>query len=674
MKIKKTVKYHLRFQIIPSKNVAKDAEALARFCQLHGIEEVALIFAAEEWNDGLLSRNQEDLWFDTVKTAKKVLEKAGVRASLNPWTTVLHGARGRIFPPDRHFEPMVSPSGEISKAVASFADKKWRKYVYDLYGRFAELGFRVLWIEDDFRFHNHGPLTWGGGFEQAVIRRFSVKIAQKVSRQEILQAILAPGKPHPWRAIWMQTWSELQLEVAKGIADSVKANSPCDSTIGLMSGNPSYHSTEGRDWHALFEALSIDGRVAHRPNFTGYSDSIGRFRASSIMMLDWQKQFRPAACEVAPEIENFPFTCWTKSDAQTWAEMALCMAHGSSALLLDLFPFSGNLTGEEPRIGELLDRSKPALNWLAERFQPGLTSVGIGLPWKQEASQKNQLEPGAGMPSLNVSPLDAGTLLLLCGIPVSFAPQIVNAVFGKMAWVFNDQELKEMLAGGLLLDGLSAEIMERRGFGDLIGLKVKKLIKRHEGRYAVEEVVCGESGVRAGLYFNSNAIPAMRVLEPEAGAHEWTKIIMPDHKRFGSGLVVFKNRLGGRVVTFAAEDPARLPLNFQRQTMIHSAINFLAGKKCSFVRVTGGPHLMPMCFEDQENLKLVVLNGSPDAACPTVHFKGVPKVVGSATILAPLERPKRAEVTIERNLDSWSLTFDKPVPYLGLAVLELSRS
>jgi len=64
----KRLRYHLRFQIAPGPNVERNARALARFCAERGVEEVVLFFAAEEWNNGLLSAEEEDLWFETIDT------------------------------------------------------------------------------------------------------------------------------------------------------------------------------------------------------------------------------------------------------------------------------------------------------------------------------------------------------------------------------------------------------------------------------------------------------------------------------------------------------------------------------------------------------------------------------------------------------------------------------
>ena len=168
------------------------------------------------------------------------------------------------MPEGRDISPMVSPTGEVSKACASFADPVWREYFWRQYGAFAKLGFRVMWVEDDFRYHNHRPLTWGGGFEPGMLERFSRKVGRKVTREEVVRAILKPGKPHPWRAKWMATWGQAQTEAAAGLAKAVAENAPGDTRLGLMSNTPAAHSKEGRDWDALFDALGIGSVGADR--------------------------------------------------------------------------------------------------------------------------------------------------------------------------------------------------------------------------------------------------------------------------------------------------------------------------------------------------------------------------------------------------------------------------
>ena len=154
--------YHLRYNIIPGDHVKADAKALASFCCQHHIEEVVLFVAADDCNNGHLTPVEEDRWFETIRAVKRLLDQAGLVVSLNPWVTLGHETRGRSFPAGRNFLPMLSPLGETLEGCASIACPNWRRYICDFYGRFATLGFRVIWIEDDFRYHNHEPATWGG--------------------------------------------------------------------------------------------------------------------------------------------------------------------------------------------------------------------------------------------------------------------------------------------------------------------------------------------------------------------------------------------------------------------------------------------------------------------------------------------------------------------------------
>ncbi len=669
----KPLRYHLRFQILPGARVEADARALARFCKAHGVEEVVLFFAAEEWNNGLLSAADEDRWFDALSRAVPILRKAGVVCSLNPWMTTLHCARGRRFPADRAFAPMVSPLGEVSQACASFACPSWREYVYNLYGRFAKLGFRVLWVEDDFRIHNHGPLTWGGGFEPLVIERFEKKIGRKTSREEVLAAITQPGGPHPWRALWMETWREMQLEVAAGLSAAVAANAPGGSKLGLMSSSPATHSIEGRDWQKLFAALSVNGQVAHRPHYAGYSESVGRGHFYCIAMLDAQRAFRPAGCEVAPELENFPFTRWTKSDAQTWTQMAVALLFGSDAILLDIFPFSANPADREPEIGEMLDRSRPGLEWIAARFTPDLATSGVGLPWKQDAQAHVRTRAAGDLKALDADFLAAGAWLLSYGVPTACRRQPVNAVFGSLAWAFSDGEWREMLAGGVMLDGVSADVLCQRGFGDLIGVDMTAWLERERSTYAIERVAAKECGAPLGHCFNMNLLPRVAALEPRPDAVEWTTLITPEEKRIGAATVVFANKLGGRVFVHAAPNPAQLPMDYHRQRIVQSAVRFAAGK-APLPLVTGGPHLMPMHFAGESREYFVVYNGGVDPAAPAIEWPGRTAPAVKATLLAPLAKPKAAKVTVAKTRGGHDIASQAAVPYHGYLVLEICSS
>ena len=671
--MKKSVRLHLRYHLIPGKHAERDARSLARFCQDHGIEDVVLFVAAGEWSSGLLSTRDETRWFNHLKKIKPIFEAGDISVSLNIWATTLHWDGGRSFPEDRPFKPMVSPLGEKSKACASFADPAWQQYLIGLFGRFARLGFRVLWVEDDFRYRNHSPLTWGGGFEPGVLRRFCTRIRRRATREQVVKNILKPGPPHPWRAQWMAVWRELQLKVAGELASSVAANAPGMSKLGLMSSSLGAHSVEGRNWHQMFEVLSIDGQVAHRPTYAPYGDSLGRDLAYAIMMLDLQRRLRPGNCEVAPEVENWTFSRWSKSDAQTWAEMSLCAFYGADALLLDLFPFSGNRPQEPPsaQIGELLDRSRPGLQWIGKRFSKHMRTEGVGILWRQDAQTHVYTENGRSLAELDATPLGPGHFLLPFGLPVSAEDQEVNAVFGSLTWAFTDEEIRRLLAGGLLLDGLSARILYQRGFGPDIGVRVPDIVEDETNPYSMEVTVSERTGIRKGFYSDLHGAATLALLRPRRGAAVWTNVIGPRRQRIGAGMVAFKNRLGGRVVTYAPVDPARVPRTYQYRTLYQRAMDFLAAGRFDAAMVTGGGvHLLPMHFQGEGRQAVVVFNGAADAAKPVVRLSSVTEPPRAATILCPLRRPARIPIDVRSGRAYLTVSCQRCVPYMGFLVLE----
>ncbi|HRU07602.1 MAG TPA: hypothetical protein P5137_17710, partial [Candidatus Brocadiia bacterium] len=473
--------------------------------------------------------------------------------------------------------------------------------------------------------------------------------------------------------LWMETWREMQLEVAAGLSAAVAANAPGGSKLGLMSSSPATHSIEGRDWQKLFAALSVNGQVAHRPHYAGYSESVGRGHFYCIAMLDAQRAFRPAGCEVAPELENFPFTRWTKSDAQTWTQMAVALLFGSDAILLDIFPFSANPADREPEIGEMLDRSRPGLEWIAARFTPDLATSGVGLPWKQDAQAHVRTRAAGDLKALDADFLAAGAWLLSYGVPTACRRQPVNAVFGSLAWAFSDGEWREMLAGGVMLDGVSADVLCQRGFGDLIGVDMTAWLERERSTYAIERVAAKECGAPLGHCFNMNLLPRVAALEPRPDAVEWTTLITPEEKRIGAATVVFANKLGGRVFVHAAPNPAQLPMDYHRQRIVQSAVRFAAGK-APLPLVTGGPHLMPMHFAGESREYFVVYNGGVDPAAPAIEWPGRTAPAVKATLLAPLAKPKAAKVTVAKTRGGHDIASQAAVPYHGYLVLEICSS
>ncbi|GAB2729301.1 hypothetical protein [Kitasatospora kifunensis] len=680
-------RYHLRFQLHPTPQAARQAEELAKFCTQARVDEVVLLLGAEEFHTGRQGGQAEELAFETAASATKILREAGLSVSLNPWVTVGHADRGRTD--TLGFAPMVDPDGRVATAQASFACPNWRAWLAAQYARYATLDLRVLWLEDDFRYHNHAPLHWGGGFEPVMLERFAAAAGLPVvTREELVATVTAPGTPHPWRALLQQVWRTAQLEVAAEVAAAVGEQGGTRVQLGLMSSELGVHSVEGRDWPALFEALSINGKVAHRPHFARYGDAPGRELSFSLWMLEAQRALRPQHATSEPEIENWPHTAWSKSDTQTWSELLCAQLAGSDAMFLNVHPMQSGHAQRFPRIADLLRRSRPALDWVADHRPRTASTHGVGLPMPQHAAAHVRTLAGGKLAALAVDAGPAADYLLRYGVPVTADEAPVQAVFGQLAWSFEDFEVERMLSGGLLLDGAAAEVLTRRGFGHLLGITGCELIEREpvegelvEGElveggalgpadpYALEYVtgehLAGEHLAGEDVHLSVNVQPALARFTLSPGADTWTTILTSTQHAWGPGRFVFHNELGGRVAVLAATAPNLLPYDDDGQRLLHAMVRFLEGEEPTLPLVSGGPHLLPHLSHSERGWLLAVANGSADPARPRIALPTAPTAPG-ATLLTPLTPPISARIEKHHR----GLTLVQDLPHRGWLILD----
>jgi hypothetical protein len=149
---------------------------------------------------------------------------------------------------------------------------EWQTWLAECFAELArEVRPLAIWMEDDWRLHNHGAVTgWGGCFCPTHLRRFSEMIGQKVTREQVLAAVLHGGDPHPWRQAWLDLSRETILEPTRAITDAIRQTNPT-TRVGWMTSMPDQHSVEGRDWARLREASGESGAFLirlHMPPYT----------------------------------------------------------------------------------------------------------------------------------------------------------------------------------------------------------------------------------------------------------------------------------------------------------------------------------------------------------------------------------------------------------------------
>ena len=155
---------HFRFCCDPGFNDAEEIPALLRYVDEADIDDVAVFANVEELNTGHMTFEEQDVYLALMRKITALLAEKGVTMSVNQWHSVMHADLRQTLRPGRTFAPWWMWRAARPKLCVCPLCGDWQKYIARLYARYAELEPSIVWVEDDFRLHNHEPLAWGGCF------------------------------------------------------------------------------------------------------------------------------------------------------------------------------------------------------------------------------------------------------------------------------------------------------------------------------------------------------------------------------------------------------------------------------------------------------------------------------------------------------------------------------
>jgi hypothetical protein len=628
-------------QFGPHQDAQEITAQLSELVRSGRVDEIMFFFCGEDLNDGHETLEQIQTWIERSRPYRQALTDSGVTLSCNPWVTLMHrDGHGRRLKPGQDWQTMVDQNGLQGEVTVCPLDAGWRHYYEEILRLYAREGFRVIWVEDDFRLHNHRPLDWGGCFCPLHVAEFNRRAGVTATREEIVACCTAPGEPHPWRALWLDMWDDGQLEIVSRWRQIVEAGG---TRLGLMSSWPEDHSAEGRRWPLWWQALAGDKPPIHRPGFWGYEDMPGSALPHSIALLEQNRTLQPAGTESGPEIECFPYGHWNKSFRQTGAQMALAHILGATNLNISLYDFMGNLPDDEPDRAEFLRAWRPICDWLADTFPMSLRAVGVGLPWSPEMARRIHTDGSGKWQSLLCPSRGWADWLGATGHAFTMRPaSSVNALAGPVVWSFSDEELRGWLAGGLLLDGMAAHILVERGLGDLIGVRCARFLTQEERLYTVENCLDADFALRVGaqMSFNQWAYSAQLFQgELAEGARVASDLRSPSQEVVGHGLVLYANSLGGQVAIVPWTANANLHINVQRAAQLNRILTYL-DPEGTHGSISGGPWLVPQFLTDGSLWRGVIWNTGQDAV-DEMHLSlpsGMPEVRSAVQVNARAER------------------------------------
>ena len=519
-----------------------------------GVDEVIVKVDTEEYSHGIVPLDWLENYRKNLLAIREKLAELGMIYSLNPWFTQGHCDRGRraemTLP---GVQTMIDWDGSVSTACCCPLSPVWREHMRKTWRLYAETEPKVLWLEDDIRSFSHGAVKFGC-FCPLHMKRFSERVGKNVDREELVKALLKPGEPHPWRKEYLRMQGEIMVEVARMIGETVHAVSP-ETSLGLMSSGPRNHTMEGRNWKAFSEALADGKPLYSRPPGAVYQEfALRDLYIGCDAILHTRKLLPPGTIEQG-EVDNWSYTRYAKSVTLTALQMSLSAALGCSGVTLNLFDHAGTPMAADPAFGRMLREKKNYLNSLTEVCGVSGRYRGAQLLFSERYGEAVQLSTDATLFSLAEDGTQTVNRLYSHGIPVVYEEENFRVACGQSIRNYSDSQLCAMLGKGqgMFLDALAAGIMVKRGLGDLIGVKsAEPPVKLTEKAVvSAEEYRNPDFGGAEGKLMNLfvDGAEPLRFSEMSFAPDsvEITRIVDPELKRFASGIVVYENRLGGRV-------------------------------------------------------------------------------------------------------------------------------
>lgn len=564
-------RYILRYKIDPDFHADDRLEELVHLCRDGRIEEVMLFITAEELSTGHLRSAEVEHYGEFARRVKERLARENVALSLNPWTTTYHVSRGRRLREGQDFRLLVGETGAVSPIVACPLCPRWQDYLCETFVRLAKLVEpTAIWVEDDWRLHNHeDDQGWGGCFCDEHMRKFSERAGCSVSREELLEKILAPGSPHPWRRLWLDLSRESLLAPARRLRAAFDKAAP-EVRLGLMTSNPDVHSAEGRDWAALQEGFGNEPAFLVRPHMEPYTETPAISTPPAVTRLTLANLTGPL--KVYPELENSPRGgLYSKSANYSLWECFNAALYGSQGITINHFDMMGNGTALDPTFGPAFGRAKDRLNALAELGIDDRAAEGVQVLFHPEVAAARHSTDPSSMNGLREDSLIWARTFSILGIAHGFRKEPrrgdIHAVNGQTLRAFSDADIEEILSGPVLLDALSVEVLLDRGFGSLIGVESADWRSLQDSAFAYEEI----AEDRPEIYGHSRPrMTAQRCathlleMQRSADATILSQIRGPDHTVLFPGAVQFENKYGGRIVslTYPLDGSAQFFMGF----------------------------------------------------------------------------------------------------------------
>jgi hypothetical protein len=462
----------------------------------------------------------------------------GYRAGINVLSTMGHHNENLPYSLSGNLTRVTDLDGQVCQGSFCPNDPLFQDYVRDLYRLVARADPDYIWIDDDVRLAGHMPISLTC-FCDRCLALFSQASGVKQTRAG-LKAALFEGpadKRLSLRKAWLAHNRKSIGRLLALIERTVHAERP-GMPLGFMTGERFY---EGYDFDCWASILSGPGGapVYWRPGGGFYEDTwTGGLAGKSHEIGRQIALLPPEVVSIQSEIENFPYHRLKKSAHITVLEAFSHMGAGCTGAAFNVL--SGNdepLDEFEPLVAAI-HQARPLFD-LTAKYCQRLRPIGLFAAWN-----KDLWATDTGM--LGLAPV-----LWEIGLPAAYNPQgaAVTLLFPQSVVTMTDDEIRKVLSTAVYMDAETLDALNRRGLGELTGLRVDKALLEdcieELTRHPLNGPLAGrQRDCRQSFYHVPGHV--LRLADPKAQ----TLARLVDYagkEKAATGMAVFENRLGGRI-------------------------------------------------------------------------------------------------------------------------------
>ena len=604
-------KYMPRVTITPGVCEAERIEELVRRCIEYRYDEVMFFVNAENLYRGFVEISSLVPQVELIKRAKSALAVEGIKVSVNPWTSIGQTEWG-FFPDNHGFRHMVDANGKAASMTACPLDESWRAYVLRYYEYLAkEIEPETIWVEDDFRLHNHYPLHWGGCFCDEHMKLYCDRLGKNVGVKEFAEGISSDAEGGAYRKVFYEVNRVTMRELAEFLGNHLRTKYP-RLQIGLMSSDPKMHSIEGRDWKGVLCGLGGETPIdrIHLP----------MYRQSCLQDYCWvfndismsTRALIPEDTVVLPEVENAMFSPYTKSINTTRFQVESSLALLPKGITLDLDCFAGNGIVAEYGYGDALAGIKDYLNAFVGLELQFHQMQGISVPVSEDAFLR--AKPCNDLTAIHTEENWWASYFASCGIAYKYEKVLEQscgavALSGEYLNGLTDLQIRELFKNTfVILDGNSVEILFSRGLSDVIGAERYRVLHWEEGHYTHEQAERGRIylGIEKCRTSATVTCPAYVKIDYKTPPTVYTRMYDSFEQEVGLGIV---RGSGFLVLPFLCQGKQHGLLSSMRVEALKTALS--EGKVTSFV-YTQKPYLSVYYYSANNYDVALLVNFSDD--------------------------------------------------------------